>query len=101
MGVDYEASGGIGIRITEDHLKFLGLKEEYSREEFLDNISPVEYTTFGSCYSDNSLEHAWIVPGHKYTDVVKNIPDFLSKLNSKGFNFTEADLEVIVELYIW
>jgi len=104
MGVDYDAEGGIGIRITEEHLKILGWNEDYefSVSEFLDENSPCEYITFGSCYSrSDSIEYAWIVDGRKYLDIVKNVNDFLSKLNSKGFNFTEDDLELIVELYVW
>ena len=103
MGVDYDAAGGIGIRITPEILEKLGYNEEDDEgiSEFLDNHKlGVLYTSYGDAYQ-GEFEYAWIVKCKKYLDVVKNIPEFLSKLNAVGFNFTEEDLEAIVEINIW
>jgi len=103
MGVDYNAAGGVGIRISDEILEKLGYNEEEDDSicDFLDNLSlKIPYTSFGDSYQEE-YKYAWIIKGGKYLDVVKNIPEFLSKLNSKGFNFTEEDLEVIVEIHIW
>ena len=102
MGVDYDAVGGIGIRVTKERLQKLGYNEDDNDvSSFLDDVVGVTYSEYGSCYSENSLEYAWMVPGSKYLECVKNIPEFLKELNDKNLNVTEEDLEIIEEIFIW
>ena len=103
MGVDYDAVGGIGIRVTDEVLDALGYKDERV-EDFLDDRlanTSVSYIEFGSCYSKDSIEYALVVEATKYSEIVKSVPKFLEDLRNLGLNCSESDLVIISELYEW
>lgn len=106
MGVDYSACGGIGIYVTEKMFETIknkyNLSNDLSKEDILDESGVYVYTKYGSYYSKDSIQYAFIIEGDTYLDIVKEVPNFLNSINSKlDLNLTEKDLILIVEGLIW
>lgn len=107
MGVDYNGVGGIGIRLNEG-MVLKAIEREYFTEEDWeeDPIASVEvfgilYAQAGSAYSGKEWFYLF-VDGDNLEEVNANREDFLNKINNIfDLNYTEKDLKVISDLYIW
>lgn len=100
MGVDFDAEGGLGIRITKDILDKLHYDEaKEDMEDFIEKQG-IPYIHFGSYYS-GEVDYAFVVEGETYKEIKANIPSFIGILQSKDIHITEDDLELIAELLIW
>lgn len=102
MGVDYDASGGIGIRITEEVLSILGYNsDDISIDEFIDSFG-ITYTSYGNCYTEE-INYAWVMKERNFLKCIEQADDWINELNralNHKYSLNKEDLEVIVEYCI-
>lgn len=107
MGVDYNGVGGIGVRLKAEMVQTAINKNLFTEEDWEeDSIASVEvfgvpYAQAGSAYSGKEWFYLF-VDGNNLEEVNSNSKSFLDKINELfDLNYTEKDLEVISDLYIW
>lgn len=103
MSVEYEAVGGIGIRVPNSFLGAYIYKTDMDESDALNKIG-VTYITYGSAYVSGDTKFAWVMPYDKYSECVEHANEWVNELNRKIGNngkYTKYDLEVISELFIY
>ncbi|QDB74096.1 hypothetical protein [Aeromonas phage 4L372D] len=107
MGVDYNGVGGIGVRLSPEMVKTAIEKNMFTEEDWEeDPIASVEvfqilYAQAGSAYSGKEWFYLF-VDGNNLEEINNNSKDFLDKVNKMfDLKYTEKDLKVISDLYIW
>ena len=104
MSVDFDAVGGVGIRVPESILEAVAndMDEELvSREDVMESMD-VEYITYGNAYS-GVIHYAWVIPSDSMRYCEEHVTEWIDDLNKKlGVcgKYTTNDLEVITETYI-
>lgn len=105
MGVDYDGVGGIGIEVTDERIKCLVERGEFTQEQWdadpydcLENFGVV-FSAAGSEYSGNTWFY-WFVVGKTLLEVHANAKSFLDNMNMKGVQCEMPDLLVISEMYV-
>ena len=107
MRLDYDGVGGVGIRVTNDHIQTMIDKGLFSREEFEEDQSNcmdslgIPYSCAGSFYQENASYFYFLVKGEILDDVIENKHEFIKSLSYIGINITDSDLIIISDLMIW
>lgn len=110
MGIDYEASGGIGIRVSKNFFEEFRLNNQYYGSadncEIMDKIN-INWIQFGNCFN-GCMPYAWIISSDNFEKCINLAKEWLESLNARLSELTSAwgnyrteDLEVIYEILIW
>lgn len=108
MGVDYEGIGGIGIKVNDELVaKIIDLGfftgEDWSKDPqgCMSSLN-IPYATAGAGSYGGEDRFYFTISAYTYKQVNENKDDFLHIINSTlQTEFTEDDLIVISDLYVW
>lgn len=106
MGVDYTGVGGVGIELTDDHLKAVFASGKFTEEEWeedhyacLEELG-IEYAHAGNAYSGEECIYLF-VKGETLEEVYNNAPTFCEKLKEIGIELEPGKLGIIADMHIW
>lgn len=106
MGIDHRGVGGIGIRVTEEHIRLAIAAELFTEDEWendpgtcLDTFG-LDYEEAGSAYSGD-LRYYFLVSGETYREIGYGSIVFLATLNKLGLHLTLDDLVVVSDYLVY
>ena len=114
MGVDYDACGGVGFRVSKEQILNATKKADMYCDDLSDDYPTMLdrifrqyrkdlcYISYGSCYS-GEIDYAVIIKSKNNTlGAVLEVKDkFVENFNSIfGTSYVDTDLEIIQELFI-
>lgn len=103
--MEYEAVGGIGVKVTSDMVHQLINNDVFTEGQYKENpyecieALKIPYNVTGSAYSGDNVFYL-MVDGGNLEEVNENSGVFIDNLRSYGIDLKVSDLMVICEYYV-